>query len=131
MLDVTVNNIISENETVSAYAVPFIYQLLLNCPPSQLDNDLIDISLYKFVDGAMGKLRQAVKQKKGRLGVGRVRMVEILNFILKRRKIQEYISQQKDFFSLLIELIKQHPLNNILHNEVFKIIISALTLGST
>jgi hypothetical protein len=41
MLELTVKNIVSENESVSAYTVPFIYQLLSNLP-GELNNDAID-----------------------------------------------------------------------------------------
>jgi hypothetical protein len=92
MLEDAVRNIISEHEAVCAYSVGFLY-ILINSLPSELDNDDIDIVLFRFVEGAVRKLGQAIEEKRSRLGVGRVRMLEILNFILKRSKIQEYLSQ--------------------------------------
>jgi hypothetical protein len=47
----------------------------LNSLPAELDNDAIDITLFRFVDGALNKLKEAVGEKRSRLGVGRVRML--------------------------------------------------------
>ena len=68
---------------------------------------------------------------KGRLGVGRVKMIEVLNFILKREKVRLLLSGRKDFFPLLFSLVKKYPLNNILHNEAFKLIAACLASETT
>jgi hypothetical protein len=70
-------------------------------------------------------------ERKGRLGVGRVKMIEVLNFILKREKVRLLLSERKDFFPLLFSVVKAYPLNNILHNEAFKLVATSLSSETT
>lgn len=126
LLPSTVDSLISEHEVVSVYAAPLIFQLLNNLP-AELDGEVVDEALGRLVVGALGKLEQAVQERKRRLGVGRVKMLEVLNFILKRVKVRELLAQQKGFFPLLFSLVKTYPLNNILHNEAFKLIATAIS----
>jgi hypothetical protein len=115
---------------VSVYSAPFIYQLL-NSLPAELDDPSIDDILFKFVEGAIAKLTEAVEAKKSRLGVGRVKMMEVLNFILKRNKIRELLYEKIKLFPLLFSAIKLYPLNNIFHNEAFKFITNFLASEGT
>lgn len=114
MLETVVANVISSHETVSMYSVGILFAFL-NSLPAELDNDAIDIALFKFVDGALDKLKAAVEEKRSRLGVGRVRMLELLNLIHKRSLIQDYLSKQ-EVFPTVIAIIRAYPLNNILHS---------------
>lgn len=99
--------------------------VFLNSLPADLDHDAIDIALFRFVDGALNKLKTAVEEKRSRLGVGRVRMLELLNLILKRSLIQDYLSKQ-DVFPTLFAIIRAYPLNNILHSQAFRFIAVSL-----
>lgn len=114
MLETVIANVISSHETVSMYSVAILFAFL-NSLPAELDNDPIDIALFRFVDGALAKLRAAVEEKRSRLGVGRVRMLELLNLILKRSLIRDYLSKQ-EVFPTLFAIIREYPLNNILHS---------------
>jgi hypothetical protein len=74
MLEKAVGNIVGEHEAVSAYSVGVLYALL-NALPAQLDNDCIDTTLFRFLEGAFSKLEEALSSKRSPLGVGRVRLV--------------------------------------------------------
>lgn len=87
--------------------------------------------MAKLVLGMLEKLENALQEKKSRLGVGRVKMLEVLNFLTRRNKVRELLAQQKGLFPLLFSLVKTYPLNNILHNETFKLIAGALTTDTT
>lgn len=56
------------------YSVGILFAFL-NSLPAELDNDAIDITLFRFIDTALNKLREAVEEKRSYLGVGRVRIL--------------------------------------------------------
>lgn len=66
--------------------------------------------------GAITKLRKSLESGNSLVGPGRVKMVEIINYLLKRENVKLQLSQEQDLIDLFSNLIKAHPLNNILHN---------------
>lgn len=108
---------------MAVYSAPFIFHLL-NCLPAEVDGPAVDAALGKFVDGAVGRLEGAVGGR--RMGVGRVKMIEVLNFLIRREGMRVFLSQKKGVFATLFSVIKTYSLNNILHNEAFKLITASL-----
>lgn len=64
-----------------------------------------------------------------KIGTGRIKIIEILRFILKENILstKDIIGNTDNFFSILLSLMKEYPMNNLLHNEIAKIIETALT----
>ena len=83
---------IGEDESVALYSAPLIYHLLTSLP--QELNESVDSSLNKFVTGAIGKLRKSLESGNSLVGPGRVKMVEILNYLLKRENMRIQLSQE-------------------------------------
>jgi hypothetical protein len=53
----------------------------------------VDSSLNKFVTGAISKLKKSLESGNSLVGPGRVKMVEILNYLLKRENVRLQLSQ--------------------------------------
>lgn len=66
-----------------------------------------------------------------KLGTGRIKIIEILRFILKENILntKDIVAKTDAFFPILIALFREYPLNNLLHNEIIKILEIALTEG--
>lgn len=53
-----------------------------------------------------------------KLGTGRIKIIEILRFILKENILntKDIVAKTDTFFPILIALFREYPLNNLLHN---------------
>lgn len=76
-----------------------------------------------FIDKSLEKL-SVKKEQRPKLGFGRVKIIEILEFILKENLIgaREMFAAKDNAFSTLFELCRNYELNNVLHNEVVKLV---------
>jgi hypothetical protein len=126
LLATAVSHVLREEELVSSYAVPVVHILLSSYPPDA-DQLQLDAPLKLLVEGALSKLRRSIEEERPRLGMARVKLLEILSMLMKRSWVREWAAGQEDFFSVLLALVRQYPLNNILHNKIFRIVSSALT----
>lgn len=72
---------------------------------------------------------QVSSESRSRLGVGRMKIIEILRFILKENimNVREIIGNSTIFLSTLFTLMKEYSMNNLLHNEIIKILDIALS----
>jgi hypothetical protein len=83
--------------------------------------------LENFVEKSCKKLT-VTSRSRPKLGTGRLKIIEILRFILKENIIntKEIVAKTENFFPILINLFREYPLNNLLHNEIIKIFDIAL-----
>ena len=58
-----------------------------------------------------------------------MKIIEILRFIIKENILnsKDIVAKTEQFFPIMLNLIKQYDLNNMLHNQIIKIIEIALT----
>ncbi len=84
--------------------------------------------LEHFIQKSCEKLNvnTAIRPK---IGTGRIKIIEILRFILKENILntKDIVGNTDNFFSILLNLMREYPMNNLLHNEISKIIETALT----
>lgn len=73
--------------------------------------------LALFVEKSIEKL-SVTKNERETLGFGRVKIVEVLSFIIRENILnsREIVSRQSQFFPTFINLVKNYQMNNILHN---------------
>ena len=73
--------------------------------------------LALFVEKSIEKL-SITKNERETLGFGRVKIVEVLSFIIRENILnsREIVSRQSQFFPTFINLVKNYQMNNILHN---------------
>lgn len=149
-----INNIISDDEQVSIYNTPIMLcsltsiRNLLDSKEQSKNTDLIDkyqeimsflknnlaasselTDLFKnFFIKAVDKLN-LTKRNSTTLGMGKVRLVESLFFLIKFDlfNIQSVVTNTP-FFQRLFQLVKEYELNNVLHNEIVKIVHFILEL---
>jgi hypothetical protein len=59
-----------------------------------------------------------------KLGFGRMNIVEIISFVLKENILnaRELAASESKFFPILLNLCKNYQDNNVLHNEIVKIV---------
>lgn len=126
-----ISNVIDPEESVSVYNAPMLLTYLTTVPfvlpEDQAIIDNFTQLLSEFVEKSCLKLNvQASSHPK--LGVGRVKIVEILRHILKEDilKAREIIASKDNFFPTLYNLLVEYDLNNLLHNEIMKILEVAL-----
>lgn len=89
LLATAVSHVLSEQELVSAYAVPVVH-ILLSSYPSDADHLQLDAPLALLVEGALGKLRKTIAEGRVRLGMARVKLLEILSMLMKRSWVREW-----------------------------------------
>lgn len=84
---------------------------------------LIEMFIYRSLE----KLNVDPKEKQ-KLGVGRVKIVEIIRVIIKENILntRQIVASKANFFPLLYKLMQNYERNNSLHNEITKIIEMAL-----
>ena len=82
-----ITNVMSEDENVSVYNAPILLTYLSNVPLILPENDQIvedlKLLLQSFVNSALEKLKVSRDSRKT-LGFGRVKIVEIMSFVLKQ-----------------------------------------------
>jgi hypothetical protein len=76
---------------------------------------------------------QASTENRPKVGIGRMKIVEILRFILKENILgaKDIIGNKTIFFPILFSLMRKYSMNNLLHNEIIKIIDIALAEPET
>lgn len=81
-----------------------------------------------FVEKSCEKL-QIDRRSRPKLGFGRLKIIEILRFIIKENVLnsKDIVAKSDKFFPILLNLVKEYDMNNMLHNEVMRIIDIALT----
>lgn len=127
-----IRNVMSEDENVSVYNAPILFTYLTNVPFVLPDDESVveDFKslLETFVDKSLEKL-QVDARSRPKLGTGRLKIVEILRYIVKENILntKEIVARKDNFFPTLIKLMKEYQLNNLLHNEIIKIVETALT----
>jgi len=101
----------------------------LNAPESEQLLKNFQKILESFIEKASEKLKVTREQRKA-LGFGRVKILEIFSFILKENILEarDTIGKKEDFFTILFELCRNYDMNNVLHNEVVRIVDIAMSL---
>jgi len=63
------------------------------------------------------------------LGYGRLKIIEIIRFILRDNVLQakDIVAKTDNFFPTIFNLMKTYEMNNVLHNEIIRILETALT----
>lgn len=119
---------------MSIYNAPILFTYLTSVP-FVLPEDETIISEFKkllehFVQKSCEKLTVTARSRP-KLGTGRIKIIEILRFILKENILntKDIVARTDNFFPILIGLFREYPLNNLLHNEIIKILEVALTEG--
>ena len=81
-----------------------------------------------FIDKSLEKLTVA-NRNRAKLGVGRVKIIEILNYILKENVLGSRVifASKEKAFDILFKLCRNYELNNVLHNQVVKMVSLALS----
>jgi hypothetical protein len=122
-----IKNVISEEENVSIYNAPILFTYLTSVP-FVLPEDEVIVSEFKkllehFVQKSCEKLTVTARSRP-KLGTGRIKIIEILRFILKENILntKDIVAKTDAFFPIIIALFRQYPLNNLLHNEIIKIL---------
>lgn len=120
-----ITNVMSDEENVSVYNAPILSSYLINVPLVLPDNTVEDHRelLKSFLKKALDKL-QITREERRTLGFGRVKIVEIMSFVLKQNifRCQDLAAEESEFYPTLFRLCQNYQLNNVLHNEVVKII---------
>lgn len=126
-----IKNVMSDEECVAVYNAPILLSYLTNVPfvlpeDENVVNEFIKLGEL-FIEKSCGKL-QVDKRSRPKLGTGRMKIIEILRFIIKENVLnsKENVAKTAEFFPILFNLIRQYQLNNILHNEIIKILEIAL-----
>lgn len=126
-----ISNVMSDEENVSVYNAPILQTYLTNVPlvipqKSQITEDL-KMLLLSFLKKTLEKLK-IKRESRPTLGFGRMKIVEIMSFVLKENILsaRELAASESEFFPILFSLCKNYQYNNILHNEVVKIVEIAL-----
>lgn len=127
-----IRNVISEEENVSIYNAPILFTYLTSVPFVLPEDENIIAEFKKllehFVQKSCEKLTVSGRSRP-KLGTGRIKIIEILRFILKENILntRDIVARTDNFFSILLNLFREYPLNNLLHNEIIKILEIALT----
>ena len=81
-----------------------------------------------FVQKSCDKL-QVDRRSRAKIGFGRLKIIEILRYIIKENVLnsKDIVAKTPNFFPTLLNLVRQYDMNNMLHNEVIRIIEVALT----
>ena len=63
------------------------------------------------------------------MGYGRLKIIEIIRFILRDNVLQakDIVAKTDNFFPTIFNLMKTYEMNNVLHNEIIRILETALT----
>lgn len=126
-----ISNVINPEESVSVYNAPILLTYLTTVPfvlpEDQTIIDNFTSLITEFVDKSCEKLN-VNSNSHPKLGVGRVKIVEILRHILKEEilKSREIVAAKDNFFPTLYNLMTEYNLNNLLHNEIMRILEIAL-----
>lgn len=111
----------NDEENISIYNAPILFTYLTNVP-FVLPEDTDIVAAFKslleeFIDKSLEKLK-ASTENRPKFGVGRIKIVEILKFILKENILnaKDIIGGNKNFFPILFSLMKKYSMNNLLHN---------------
>lgn len=149
-----VNNIISDDEQVSIYNTPVLLCSLVsirNLIDSKeqsknpelvekyqelmafLKNNLAESSelseLFRdFFAKAVDKLN-LTRRRSATIGMGKIKLIECLFFLIKFDFFNiQTVVPQTPFFARLLQLMREYEMNNVLHNEVVKILHFMLEL---
>ena len=132
VVTLVIKNVMSSEENVSIYNAPILFTYLTNVPfvlpqEEQVIEEFRQL-LQHFVDKSCDRLQLTARQRP-KLGTGRLKIVEILRFILKENILnsREIAAAREDFFPILITLVREYQWNNLLHNEVVRIMELSLT----
>ena len=81
-----------------------------------------------FISKSVEKL-QVDKRSRPKLGYGRLKIVEIIRFILRDNVLhsKDLVAKNENFFPTMLHLMKTYDMNNLLHNEIIRILETALT----
>jgi hypothetical protein len=105
------------------YSTAILQTYLSNLQVAISENSVMEnlkLLLLSFIKKSLERL----KVKKPVLGIGRMKIVEIL-FLSARENIlnfREMLGAEPKFFQVVLGLCRSHPYNNILHNEVSRIL---------
>lgn len=101
---------------------------LTNVPLVIPEQSKIVEDLKKLLLSFLTKTLEKLKVERNTLGFGRMKIVEIMSFVLKENVLntRELAAQESEFFTILFNLCRRYQYNNVLHNEVVKIVDIAL-----
>jgi hypothetical protein len=117
----------NDDENVSVYNAPLLFSYLTNVPFILPEEEAVVDEFRKllehFIDKSAEKL-QVNNRDRPKLGTGRLKIVEILRFVLKESILnsKDVIAKKEEFFPILLNLFKNYEMNNVLHNEIVKIL---------
>ena len=127
-----IKNVVSDEENVAVYNAPILLTYLTNVPFVLPDDQNVVNEFVKlgemFVEKSLEKL-QIDRRNRPKLGFGRLKIIQILRFVIKQNVLnsKDIVAKSDKFFPILLNLVKEYEMNNMLHNEVMKIIDIALT----
>lgn len=122
----------SDEQNVGVYNAPILLTYLTNVPfvlpedPSVV-GEFIKLG-QSFIAKSVDKL-QVDKRSRPKLGYGRLKIVEIIRFIIRDNVLssKDVIAKTDNFFPTLLNLMKTYEMNNVLHNQIIRILETALT----
>ena len=131
-----ITNVMMDEENVSIYNAPVLL-VYLNNAPLNIPDDKEIVEQFKtllttFLVSALNKLK-VNKESRRTLGVGRIKIIEIINFILKADilEFRNIVGENSELFPVVFNLCKNYEMNNILHNEVLKMIELAVSASNS
>jgi hypothetical protein len=111
----------SDNENVSVYSAPALFAFLTSVPFVMPEDEAVRAKftelVEEFIEKSCVKLNVRA-QDHPRIGLGRMKVVEILRFVLKEDILnsRQLIAKRESFFEILLTLLKEYPLSSLLHN---------------
>lgn len=122
----------SDEENVGVYNAPILLTYLTNVPFVLPEDEAVVNQFIKlgeqFINKSVEKL-QVDKRSRPKLGYGRLKIIEIIRFILRDNVLQakDIVAKTDNFFPTIFNLMKTYEMNNVLHNEIIRILETALT----
>jgi hypothetical protein len=119
---------------VAVYNAPILLTYLTNVPFVLPEDEGVIAEFIKlgqmFIEKSVEKL-QVDRRSRPKLGYGRMKIIEILRFIIKEDVLnsKEIVAKTDNFFPTLLKLINQYDMNNVMHNEIIRILDTALGEG--
>lgn len=127
-----IKNVMSDEENVSVYNAPILFAFLTSAPFVLPEDQIIRAEFEALIQHFMEKTCEKLNvkaQNHPKIGLGRIKILEILRYILKEDILnsKEILGKTAVFFPILINLFREYPLSSMLHNELVKIMDIALS----
>lgn len=117
---------LGDSPTASNYSVPVICHLLVIFNIKD-ESEQLQAFLSQYLQGVTQTLQSYLVDGRKHLGVAAVRLVESLNSCLRSWRVNECLAKDTQLYPTLLALARKYPLNNIFHNEAFRLLTSSLS----